>query len=81
MDSDYLLLLLVLGIALYIIIRISSLRQWMRLNVEMRKESGYKYKPPGSTSEFEAERKRQMDLKKHHLALRRARSHGPRKRI
>jgi hypothetical protein len=73
MDSDWILVMLVAGIAFYILFRILSLRKWMMLNIEMKKGSRGKYNPSRSGDYYHEEYERSMRLKKHRLALRKAR--------
>ena len=79
MELDYIILLLVVGLALYIILRISSLSHWMRTNVDMRKGAN-RLDPQGSFKRYEMDQRQELSTKQHRIALRRARSDLPGKR-
>jgi hypothetical protein len=80
MESDYIILFLVLGIFLYIIIRIKALQMWVKLNLEMKKGAGEKFRPLNPSSDLSSREARQMKLKSHRVALLRARAGRPGKK-
>jgi hypothetical protein len=77
MQSDYVILFLVIIIAFYIIVRIGSLRRWIALNIEMRKGSERMHSGESYRS-YAMERKRALSTQQHRLALKKARAGKPR---
>jgi hypothetical protein len=75
MDTDIAILTTVIIISGLILLRIFTLRKWLKLNLEMRKDSDGRFDPSDSSfTEFRREHKRAISLQKHRIALGRARS-------
>ena len=75
MDTDTAILVTVILIASLIIFRILSLRKWMKLSLEMQKESGAKFDPSGTSfSDFRRRQKQVRSTQQHKIALRNAKN-------
>ncbi|UCH89512.1 MAG: hypothetical protein JSV49_02375 [Thermoplasmata archaeon] len=77
MDQMLFFAIVIIAIFAFYIIRIITLSRWLKTNVYMRKESNYTYSPADSHTDFQSKQEEEMRLRRHRLALRKARAGRP----
>jgi hypothetical protein len=71
-----LVLFLIILLTIYFLFRMFAMRKWIAANIFMKKGSRGKYSPGGSGDDFHNRMEERMRLKKHRVALRRAKNEG-----